>query len=206
MNPSMSRYYTTDAVHEAGHFIIYLVNCKRDTACPDIGEISLQPLHKNHRAYMSRKMFPSEMYRGLINSDTMSLKAIEYNTWVVKAEIRTLLAGIAAETIFMRADQIDGALIRTLTIFYKKDKKEANSDLNKAIAYNTVISSQTKEEGALPLLDLFEETVKDVKTYWDEVLTVSAILEKEKIIEGDKLQNLIDDIYERLNVTLYERT
>lgn len=188
--------YSEEAIHEASHFIIYMAFCKLNIQYPDVRELSLIPLHKKHIAYMNYREYDSpELIKAIQESTDIDARAKEHNRKATDWRIKVLLAGLAGEVINMGFDTKEGVASRVLKRWYDKGK---NTDLCRAIEYNRAIGSN--EEGPLQLLTIFEETIQDVKSYWEEVTTVAGILEEERIIKADRLEELTEQMINRINI------
>ena len=181
------------AIHEAGHFVMYFLNCKAEKKLPRVYELSISPnFNKGH--IMAKTDIAPEFITEVINSDlSEEFKAIQIaNT---RRVIKYCLAGMACEIINMELSfSCEMAIIceRAILKYYKKDKKDKNSDLSKAVAFNVAIGGQQQIDDPLPLLGLLKEAVNQIALHWNKVTEVATKLEKEKIIEGYKLEAIIE--------------
>jgi hypothetical protein len=169
-----------------------MLNCKEANKAPRIEEISIKAKDRKTPAYIKVKHDTApEIIAECLNSDSPhGFK--EYQLAEAKREIKYSLAGIAGEFIQLG---ITGKFEYALTVFYKKEKKDTNSDLSKAIAYNVAIGRQTYEDGVLPLVSYLEATVRDVLTYWDEIIEIAIILQNDKVISEDKIEALTHNLF-----------
>jgi hypothetical protein len=160
---------------------------------PWVKELCISP--KGNKGHIGVKHDTSpELIENIINSD-LPKEAKEWQIMDAKREIKFSLAGIAGEIINMNfKDKSKEALIT----FYKKEKKNENSDLFKAVAFNVIIGGQRPEDGALPLLPLLEETVNNLMAYWNNVIEVATLLQKDKKIGEDKLETIIEQWQQKL--------
>ena len=176
------------AIHEASHFIVYLLNCKEERKQPRVYELSLFPKDNKSDAYIMIKHDSSPNWTlHFLNSDLPHELKDEYRANILR-EIKYLLAGIAGETQQNQTQDYK----KVLTTFYRSEKKDSNSDLSKAILYNTAIGEQKQKEGALPLLNSLKGAVLDVSTHWDKVIHVAQLLQSKRAISGDDLKRLVE--------------
>lgn len=175
------------AVHEAGHFIYYLIECHRQIKLPCVNELIISP--RNNKGHISVKHDISPEYAAHILSSDIPDKHKDFLIQNIKGEIKFSLSGGAAEIINMcLTDRIPVFLSRT----YKLDKKDSNSDINKAIIYNVALGNQTLEEGTTPLIELMKETIQELSPFWNDIENIATILDTQKRIEGCELVDLID--------------
>lgn len=184
----MNKNFQDLSIHEAGHFIAYLLNCFKACELPQVHEIVTTTKHGHVARRGSCSNSPGFVEAVLISNATPEMK--EAFILSVKREIKVILSGIAGELI---QSKLEHRANFALTLYYTKDKKDLTSDLFKAVYLNTAIGGQTKEDGALPLLSLLQEAISDISPYWDNVLKVAGLLDENKTIEGEQLESLIND-------------
>lgn len=185
------------AVHEAAHFIIYLLNCEEDLKLPWVMGLTIVGSKYHGQIIVKRDSFPewvSEHLRSDLPEDNKMAEIAR-----AKREIKSLLAGLAGEIVNMRCpNNCERVLLRV----YRIEKKYNNSDLNQAIAFNVAIGGQKPEEGVLPLLTYLEEAVRDVSTYWNEITEIAELLEVHKEIVGERLEDLTDKMSDRIRTKI----
>lgn len=182
------------AVHEVGHLIMYLINCKEEMKLPRVYELSIIPRRGKSHAHISKRTDSSPEYvLEYINSD-LPAKFIEAEKHRARKEIRYLLAGYACELILVNWD---GNFKELLPVVYKREGKYKDSDMSLAIAYNIAIGGQTQEDGVLPLISYLEDTIKVMGQYWDKIIEIATILQNDKVINEDKLEALTRNLFNK---------
>ena len=194
----MNTYDILSAQHEASHLIMYLANNGQgERLCP-ISEISIQPKRKGQTGFIRVPdiLTPKSVLRVMKGKPTKEVR--EFYKRNITSRIKFLLAGLAGECVSMGYDYNGGHPAELLSRFHKSDN-EISSDLNIAIAFNTALGCQNVKEGALPLAAIFEETMREVKSFWPIVERVASQLKKERTISGDRLGRLVSELSMELN-------
>ena len=186
----MSNQNSITAIHEACHLIVYLANCNRIHAYPNVCEVSLIPIRKDHTAFVMRRAFKPDYYERILNNPDLLVGIKDYQKERVMDEINCLLAGMAGELVMHSIDDSDEKnLLRCLKLFHKKFKE---SDLVKAIEYHSILGLQSIDEGASPLLPQLLITIGKVKKHWNIIEEFASILIEEVRINGDRLESLVE--------------
>lgn len=177
------------AAHEAGHLIMYLLNCRDQIKWPHVDEIAITPRGFRGRVSLKKDMDP-EYTRAIINSD-LPAASKEWHRATVLQEIKQLLSGLAAELIILEFTQIYN---QVLPRFYKKDKKDPAADLPRAITYNDIILGRPSDiDDLAPLL---RDAIAELLPYTDHIVRIGARLDNERILTGDQLGPFIDEFME----------
>jgi hypothetical protein len=178
------------AIHEAAHFIVYLLNCKEENIYARVEELSLIPRNRLGPAYIKVNSFTfPESVEYFLKSDIVPQKEKEEERYRVKKKIIYLLAGIAGELVQLGVTDYR----RALTIFYSDEKRDNNSDLSKAIAFNIVVGEQLAYEGVQPLLKPLNEALQYVLNHWNNIISIAELLQIKRQFTTEELQCLVEE-------------
>ena len=182
------------AHHEAGHFIIYLLNCREDRKHPHINELSILPKKgKKTGAYISVKSDTTpEITESILKSDLPEIYKEAAKDRAIR-EIKFLLAGIAGELILLDSND---SLRLALPAFYRKEKRIATSDLSRSVSLNIAIGGKA-EDGITPLINILHEALKDLLIYKNDFSCVVNLLIDKKRIGANELAIFADDFYSK---------
>jgi acetylornithine deacetylase/succinyl-diaminopimelate desuccinylase-like protein len=110
--------------------------------------------------------------------------------------IENYLAGFAANVILMEYSENSAAEL--LKQHYRRNES-ADTDFQKAIRYNIALGRQKVTDGILPLVDTLKEAIVEARGNWSAIKWAAGQLEGGGIIEGERLEKIVDGIRKRLN-------
>lgn len=154
------------AFHEAGHKVAYLLACKRNKLEPQIYDIAAP---QRGKGFLSRQSIVNEtVLEGILNSN-LPQWAKDGNTELAKDEIRVIMAGNAAEYVYLNLTDPE----KHLQAIERLDKKNPDSDFNRAKKYCRIIR-------ATKLLPFYEGAIKEMKDNWKDVTDVANSIDETK--------------------------
>jgi hypothetical protein len=183
----------TSAIHEAGHFCLFLAYCK---------QLNVQPIfhagigiHPGGGYVGGRGMLPIEAARKMLTMPEHREGTIE----LILQDIRILLAGTAA--VILQYDEPSTWLMdkqgtaAVLMLFYDRHMRTPDSDIPRAMELNALIGG---EPDILALQ--FMQTIRDTWRLWTEIKYVAGILDREKTINGTRLNDLIQEVTNTIKI------
>lgn len=208
---------TREAYHEAGHFILWVLNVTKNytEATPksitinDEGGGLFSPEYMDLREpefyqkiitgrYDPNTFEPKPLREGEEDADP---KDMEYHKEDVRRDIKMRMAGLGAEVIYQSRDtDIGDAFLSRYLI-----NNRTQPDIKNAIEYNTAIGNQTPQDGTRPLVVYLREAINELRPLWGKVVKVARLLDEHRELKGKVLGKLEEEIYNYIEVRNMKR-
>ena len=189
----MSSNVQLNQIHEASHAVFYLLwGNVRGATSHGIRDIITE-------RGKSRMRFIDYYATDFLNKILATGLSKEERQWYIQMaepKLNFYLAGCAAEAHYLgyKPEHAPDLLKR----FYKNDRSP-NNDIQQAIDLNNALGRQKPSDSVMGLMEAFNETLLQVDNQKEVIKWTAGQLEKDGVIEGIQLDNLVVEIQKRLN-------
>lgn len=188
-----NKYFS--ALHESGHLVSFLLwGIIRGARSHGVRCIIINGGKSQVRF---NDYFATDFLSRIMVSD-LSPEERQWYIQMAEPKLAFYLAGCAAEAFHLEYKPKDTT--KMLKLFYRSDKSP-NNDIQQAIELNVALGKQKRSDGVLPLVDAFNEALCEVEEQWELIIWTAKQMEEDGVIEGVRLDRLIDEIQKRLNKT-----
>jgi len=189
----MSSVVQLNQIHEAAHTVFYLRwGTVRGARSHGIRNIIIDGGRSMVRF---NDYFATEFLNRAFAGD-LSPEERQWYIQMTEPKLNFYLAGCAAEARHLgKTPEHTPELLK----WFDRSDRSPNNDIQQAIGLNNVLGRQKPSDGVIGLIEAFNETLRQVDTYDEVIKWTAGQLEKEGVIEGIQLDNLVTEIQKRLN-------
>ena len=217
-NPDKYPTLTSTAYHEAGHFVLWVLNETRSTTDTGVESITIKDegggLFSPEYTDLREPEYYQKIITGRYDPDSLDdpvpladededidQDTIEMEKDEVRRDIKMRMAGLGAEIIYQsRGTDIGDAFLSRYLI-----NNRTQPDVKTSIKYNTAIGNQTPEDGTRPLVKYLQEAINELRPLWGKVVKVARLLDEHRKLKGEIVEDMKREIYYYILVNRMKR-
>ncbi len=198
---------TSTAYHEAGHFVLWVLNETRSTTDTGVESITIKDegggLFSPEYTDLREPEYYQKIITGRYDPDSLDdpvpladededidQDTIEMEKDEVRRDIKMRIAGLGAEIIYQsRGTDIGDAFLSRYLI-----NNRTQPDVKTSIKYNTAIGNQTPEDGTRPLVKYLQEAINELRPLWGKVVKVARLLDEHRKLKGEIVEDMKREI------------